>query len=324
MQHKGRSIRVGAVTTNAGEKQKGFINVGQSSCGSIVKVPVIILNGAKPGPRLWIQACNHGDEPNGTFAILKVLGEINLEDLAGAVIALPALNITAFRTGQRTSPMDNLDLNRLFPGKEVGSFSQQVAKVIFENVVANADYLIDIHSGGKDSLVTTHAIFYGSFTEDLEKLTKAVGFRIICGLKGKELAGTLIAVATARGIPSIIIEAGGGGRIEDETKEAVVQAIMNLMKHLGMIKGEAKMNETCTVLSDMAIIRSKYGGLFESKVGLTSHVSKGTVLAEVRNVFAEKIADVRSTVDGIVVAKRVFPTVSSGDMIFEIAHDQVK
>ena len=78
-------------------------------------VPVIVLNGKGPGPVLCLTAAVHGDELNGIEVVRRVLDDIDVEELNGAVIGVPIVNIQGFYRGTRYLP-DRRDLNRYFPG----------------------------------------------------------------------------------------------------------------------------------------------------------------------------------------------------------------
>src|SRR5690606_2581240 len=96
--------------------------------------PVIVLNGAGPGPVLCLTAAVHGDELNGIEVVRRVLDEIELEELNGAIIGVPIVNIQGFYRGTRYLP-DRRDLNRHFPGNPRGSAATRMAHSFFTEVV---------------------------------------------------------------------------------------------------------------------------------------------------------------------------------------------
>ena len=58
------------------------------------------------------------------------------------------VNAPAGEAGSRTSPIDNGNLNRLFPGNASGSPTEMIAHYIEEVLMPLADYSVDLHSGG--------------------------------------------------------------------------------------------------------------------------------------------------------------------------------
>ena len=114
--------------------------------GFVVPVPVIVLNGKGPGPVLCLTAAVHGDELNGIEVTRRVLDDVDLEELNGAVIGVPIVNIQGFYRGTRYLP-DRRDLNRYFPGNPKGSAATRMAHSFFTDVVKHCSALIDLHTG---------------------------------------------------------------------------------------------------------------------------------------------------------------------------------
>ena len=78
----------------AGPKERvyGTLPVTTMANGSDLSIPVHILNGANPGPRILLTAVSHGDATTGLEVIRQVLESVNLEELSGTVIAVPCQN----------------------------------------------------------------------------------------------------------------------------------------------------------------------------------------------------------------------------------------
>ena len=102
--------------------------------------------GAKPGPTLCLTALIHGDERNGFEVARQAFGGTDARQLAGTLIALPAINVNGFRTGSRYMP-DRRDLNRAFPGNAKGSNTSLVAGIVFEALSRHCNALVDLHTG---------------------------------------------------------------------------------------------------------------------------------------------------------------------------------
>src|SRR5436190_14115055 len=149
MEKRMEKIEIGSAISRGAGLTKGFLELAELPDGRPIQIPVMILRGEKPGPTLWLHGCVHGNEYCGTFIIHEVLRGLTPADLKGAVVALPALNITAFEKNQRMSPFEGYnagDLNRNFPGKADGSVTQQMAHAIYAPLKTYADYFIDFHT----------------------------------------------------------------------------------------------------------------------------------------------------------------------------------
>ncbi|MDH3806969.1 MAG: succinylglutamate desuccinylase/aspartoacylase family protein, partial [Gammaproteobacteria bacterium] len=114
--------------------------------GVPVSTPVLVVNGALPGPTLCLTAAVHGDELNGIEMVRRVMHDLAPSKVSGAIIGIPIVNVQGFRRGSRYLP-DRRDLNRYFPGNPNGSAAARIAYSFFTNVVAQCDALIDLHTG---------------------------------------------------------------------------------------------------------------------------------------------------------------------------------
>ena len=91
-----KTIQVGTLSAKPGTKVTGYLTPLQWYDGSYCRVPVAIINGARPGPTLWIQCASHGNEYQGMGAVQRLIVETDPETLSGALILVPVLNIVAF------------------------------------------------------------------------------------------------------------------------------------------------------------------------------------------------------------------------------------
>jgi predicted deacylase len=69
-------------------------------------LPVIVMNGARPGPTLLIVAGEHGDEYEGMIAIHTLARTLDLADLAGTVVAIVCCSVDAYLADDRRSSTD--------------------------------------------------------------------------------------------------------------------------------------------------------------------------------------------------------------------------
>ena len=65
-------IQLDVVVSQRGNRTDGFINYGQKADLSFYQIPVIIIEGGKPGKTLLVDGAMHGDETEGSEAIIKL------------------------------------------------------------------------------------------------------------------------------------------------------------------------------------------------------------------------------------------------------------
>src|SRR5690242_13111011 len=84
--------------------------------GHEVRLYVHELQGARPGPVLGLVAGIHGDEPLCIEMVRLALDSLDLDELGGSVLALAVANPYAIQSATRNTPLDMINLNRVFPG----------------------------------------------------------------------------------------------------------------------------------------------------------------------------------------------------------------
>jgi len=307
-----KTVTVGSASAAPGEKATGFLKAAEFNDGSPINVPVIVVNGSKEGPSLWIECCIHGNEVAGPYALLKTIQGLDPKNMNGTLIGVPALNITAFWTNGRIPIFDTKDLNRIMPGDPDGSFAEQYASAIYKAVKANADHLVDVHWAGKVDWALYNAEV--KIAEKCSQLAKASAFEVIVSDgHGGILNGALFNVVAREGISSVILES--------KDRQKIHVAYTNILKHLGMIDGrpvEAKSQKMYKGFAWREVV-IKRGGLFHPKIEEGEEVSKGDVLGVVTNIFGEEVAKVTCPVNGLVMLAPGHEPVKTGDTPFEIA-----
>ncbi len=100
------------------------------------------------GPTVGICAAIHGNESTGTQIVLELVRLFKQQPFRGRLFLLPVANPLAFEANRRHTPVDDQNLNRLFPGSPDGWVSEQLAHVMTEHFLNQVDAVIDLHSGG--------------------------------------------------------------------------------------------------------------------------------------------------------------------------------
>ena len=79
-----------------------------------------------------------------------MLKELDPSTLRGAVIAVPVVNILAFRAGQRAALQDGMDANRIWPGKPLKeamhlfAHSEILIHEVNRCIREHADYMVSL------------------------------------------------------------------------------------------------------------------------------------------------------------------------------------
>ena len=203
-----------------------------------VEVPYFDVRGEEEGPTLAVTAGVHGCEYSSIAAVGDVVRALEGQPLAGRVVAVPVVNGSAF--ANRTpfvTPEDGKNLNRCFPGRPDGTYSEALAHHVFEEVISKCDYLIDLHGGDMVEALEPFVLFDESPVEDAARaMAKAFGLPYaICQPRADRIEGTTVAAAADAGIPAMVAEAGGRGLLEDDARRVLSQGVVNVVRSIGML-----------------------------------------------------------------------------------------
>ncbi len=306
-----------------GERFSGWLSVSTRSDGSPLGIPVIVVNGHKPGPTLLLEACCHGDETEGSLAVVKIMNQIKPEELSGTIIGVPVLNIRAYESGTRGNPDEryNYDMNRLFPGLANGSISQRFVHVYFTQLVKHMDYVVSLHGGG-GLFYLINRIMVSDDPKSIE-LGKAVGptWKL---LHESHHPNTLLNSCGAEGIPAVILELGGSNNrmpdTLDQNVDTFIHAIVNVMRYINMFDGEHESAGEWGVLKGTNI-RCGYGGLIitTEKCRIKQEVKEGDHLASIVDLFGNELEKILSPQDGTILGVPASPVAYPGNNIITVA-----
>ncbi|HXJ84202.1 MAG TPA: succinylglutamate desuccinylase/aspartoacylase family protein [Candidatus Methylomirabilis sp.] len=320
------TIRVGTAEAAGTGVTRGELRVGDAPDGEAITIPVAIVRGASDGPVLWLHGCVHGDEYCGAFIIHEALRAIDPARLAGAVVALPMLNITASQRGQRMSPFATFghgDLNRCFPGSPDGAFTDQMAYAIYEGLRRWADYFIDFHTAfTPDTRWALFANAPGEVGRKSEGLARAFGLKSTLPAPMDILGGSAMIAAARDGIPSLIVEMGGlGPAFEAETVREGAERLRNVLRHLRMLPEPPKEHGPLTYFSNFAWVSATRGGLFEPAVRCGERLDKGSLIGRYTSAHGDILEEVASPHAGVVLAMHPGPAMATGEVLVHIGLD---
>lgn len=316
-------IEIGTAKATEPGLTLGELQTGYMPDGEPVTIPVMILRGRGDGPVFWIQACVHGDEYCGTFIIHEFMRGLAADDISGAVVAMPVLQMPGFHARKRMSPFESFgggDLNRNFPGDAGGGTTAQAAHAIYGPLKRHADYLVDIHTAlTRDVRWALYGNDGGPVGEKAAGVARAFGYKSTLAAPMDILGGSALVTATKDGIPSFIIECGGINTAFDHEGVAdAAERLRNVLRHLGMLEGEVLDYGPQYDFPNFAWVCAPRGGLFAATVRCGDRLDVGMPLGLVRDVFGDPIEELTSPHAGIVLAINDGPVMTNGDVLVHI------
>jgi predicted deacylase len=298
---------------NPGERRHVNYEIGETYLGRPIEVPVTIINGHHPGPRLFLSAAMHGDEVNGVKVLQEVAGRYDPEKLHGTIVILHVLNVPGYIAERRYIPIYDQDMNRAFPGSKHGSTASRMANTIYERFVKNCDIGLDFHTSTRNRITVFHARA-DMEDEGIQRLVDAFNPPLV--ISGEGSPGMLRRVATEDGIPMLTIEMGEANRFQPLLIDLAVQGIENVLAAYEMYP-EATPQRTdfqkvLTSDQEKAWIRADEGGIVEMKWGPYPIVEEGETICVISNHFNTEEHVVSAPFTGFLVGILANPRVLPG------------
>jgi predicted deacylase len=313
-----RSLEFGGETIPPGTRATFDLPLSMLSTHTQVNLPVQVIHGRRPGPRLLVTAAVHGDELNGVEIIRRLLLRPAVGRLAGTLIAVPIVNVYGFIGYTRYLP-DRRDLNRSFPGSANGSLASQLAHLFNHQVLAHATHAVDLHTGAIHR--TNLPQIRGEMDhEGVHSLMRAFGAPVM--LDAPLRPGSLRSVATERGIPMVVYESGEALRFDEFGIRTGLEGVLNIMTDLEMIKRRRTRRRTPpqpVVARSSYWVRAPAGGVLRSQCTIGEHVREGQVLGLVADPMGRAEVQVKAGESGVVIGHTRLPVTNQGDALIHIA-----
>ena len=309
--------------------QHGHLKVpysGDDSAWGAIMIPVTVVKN-NVGPTALLTGANHGDEYEGPVALWSLSNALKSTDIRGRVIIVPAMNYPAFKAGKRTSSIDGGNMNRVFPGRADGTITEIIADYFNRVLLPMADYVADMHSGGKTLEFVPFACAH--VLEDKHQQARCIAameaFNAPYSMMLLELDPAKMYDTAAEKMGKVFIgtELGGGGSASAATVDIAKRGVSNLLKHTGILSGEPERGPSISLAmpDHRSFVTSEHSGLLEMCVDLGAEVKHGDVIALIHDIerTGTQPVEYKATINGV-LAGRHYPSLTQpGDNLAVIA-----
>lgn len=237
--------------------------------------------------------------------LVKRLKELEENDriIAGKKITvIPSLNPCSMNIDKRFWPTDNSDINRMFPGYELGETTQRIAAKVFEQI-NDYQYGIQFTSFYMPGDFIPHVRMMKTGFENVE-LAKKFGMPYIILRKPRPYDTTTLNYNwQIWGTNAFSLYTNTTERIDVHSAERGIRSILTFMAKQGIIRYSGHDGYISRIVddTDMISVRTGHSGIFDSKVEVNQEVREGQLLAEIIDPYDAGIKDrVYAPVDGAV------------------------
>jgi predicted deacylase len=284
-------MKIGTIKAKRGEKAFGFLKACETHGRFDVHIPLHIVAGASEGPVLLVQAGVSGLEIEPSMILPQVVNELDPAGISGTLVLVPLLNTSGFEFEQVKAIWDDKDLNTLGRGKVDGTVSEQMIHTYYEQVISKADAVVDIHTGSKWSYHRYAGVYRAGDVEKSCDLALALGLPQVLLGQTEDQSMAFEAAKDGKAVATAWIGGGPGLRdFREQDLERSRQAVLNAMKHLGMLAGEREGDASELIEQHTVINLSGERGLtFMDKSKRGQLVQAGEELGHVRHPFTGEV-----------------------------------
>jgi predicted deacylase len=233
--------------------------------------------------------------------------------IVGTVVVLPIGNVPGFGVLSREHPLAPTYLE------------QQMDDRFFDVISERGGSFVDLHSAGVPSDTVDWTLFVEG-DETGAAMARAYASPFLYEHRMGEgedtdhglLDDALFVRLSRAGVPSILIEAGGGLPPSTETVRRGVSGVENVLRLLGSISGDILPDREARVLRGFRIVTPSRGGLLEAAVELGEEVAVGQVLARVVDAHGDLLEEIRATAAGVILTAPLNPAIGTGTWAYEI------
>lgn len=210
--------------------------------------PILVVSevtSETPGPTVALVAGVHGGKVAAVHALTLLRRELSGRILRGRVLLVGPANMAGYLAGlAQTSPLDSLNLNRVFPGRADGRPTEALAAKIMREIVSRSDYLVDLHGSDGDEAVGRFAYAARPGVNPrvdtaAKALADAWGVPVIvwddAGPRTLAESRFLQTAAHLSDVPAITVFEAGSTREDSAATAAFVRGSLATLRALGML-----------------------------------------------------------------------------------------
>ena len=292
-------------------------DVAKLHTASTIDVPIIVERSKKPGPTILFTAGIHGDEVNGVEIVRQLIAKGINKPKCGTIICIPIINIFGFINMKREFP-DGRDLNRVFPGIKRGSLASRVAYRLVNDVVKEADFVMDFHTGGSGRF-NAPQIRIAKNNPKLDDWAKTFGAPFV--LYSQNVKKSFRNTCYKLGIPMLLFEGGKSYHIDTTVTNTGVNGAKRVLHSFNMLSSKFKVTapkKDCVFITNSKWQRANYSGMFKASVSINSKVKKDDILGNITDPYGKFNHFVKASHSGYIINVNESPIVYQGDALFHI------
>ena len=300
-------------------------------------LPLTVINGLAGGNANGVLCFGgtHGTEYEGQIAVKRLCADLDPRRISGRVVLIPQLSESACMVNTRISPLDQVNMNRAFPGNPRGTISYRIAHFIKTQVFPLGRVVIDIHSGGKEGafpLCTSfHPIPDPQQRSEIAKVSQLFDTPFVFIYSSAMASGLLTDEAEAEGKVTLGGEFGGGETTSRFGVRHAYEGVLNVLRHYGQLEGEVQRVRAADAPQPKLVKADKLSaympcprdGVWEPVVDLGAQVQEGDLIGRLHD-FADHSSpalEIRASKAGYLIMMHLSARPLKGQTLYVLADE---
>lgn len=267
-----------------------------------------------------------GNEVQQLYCCARIVRKLKQMEEAGKlkagykILVIPCVNPYSVNTQKRFWPVDNTDINRMFPGYRLGETTQRIADGVFQ-VISKYRFGIQFTSFYMPGEFMPHVRMMATGFED-QDLAKQFGMPYVVLRKVRPYDTTTLNYnwqiweTQAFSMYTTVTT-----RVDKKSAGEAIRGILTFMNKQGILEYHGHDGyHSCVVRDvDMVSVRTGKAGLFDPSVEVGAEVEQGQILARIIDAYeGEVMEELRAPVDGIVFFMHGEPLTYSNTAVFKL------
>lgn len=236
------------------------------------------------------------------------------------ILIIPSANPYSMNIKKRFWPTDNTDINRMFPGYNLGETTQRIASGLFQSI-KDYKYGIQFTSFYMPGRFMPHVRMMKEGIEDVELASKfGLPYVVLRNVRPYDTT-TLNYNWQVWDTNAFSIYTTTTEQLDKESANQAIRSILNFMSKQGIIEYSGHDGYVSMVVedTDMVPVRTHVAGIFESDVNVGDEVQEGQVLARILDPYeGEVIETLKAPRAGIVFFEHNEPLTYSSTAVFKL------
>ncbi len=255
--------------------------------------------------------------------ILRRLEETGQIVKGKEIMVIPCVNYYSMNIGKRFWPMDNTDINRMFPGYDMGETTQRIADGVFARL-QGYEYGIQLASFYQPGNFLGHVkMMETGFTD--KELMKKFGLRYGIVREPRPYDTTTLNYNwQIWETKAFSVYSGSTDRIDENAARESIDAILRFLNGTGIITRKVRPGYLTSIIpeSNVAQIHTETAGIFVSMTETGREAAENDVIGKIVDPFdGETLSLIRTRFSGIVFFEYDSPLINEHTVVFKIIRE---